>query len=806
MASGATVKIGVDVNQFKQGMQQATSSVKTLDAQLKLNEKQFKAIGDAEIYATNKAQLLNKQMQEQKKVVAGIQKELKDMKDRGVDEASESYQKLERAMYSATGKMMDIQTELNSLSGSEQKAASGASELEKNLSSINKKVSLEMVSKGIDSITKGLESAAKKAVQLGENLFNSIMDSAAEADDIATLASKMGLTTTEVQQMQYVANRFEAPAEELAKTWKKVRINIVSDSDDIADAFAELGVATHEVYEGKYGQTIGEARNYLDVFWETGEALMQMTDESKREAMAQKLLGKSWDDLIPLFTAGRQAYEEALESAPAASEDAVNQAAELNDRMKELEQQWKTLKLEAIGALAPALQAAAESLGGFLEKLTAYLQSDAGQEQLQKMGDAISKIFESMGTIDPEAVVSTFAGLIEKITGSFEWIANNWSDVETALKAIGVAFAGIKIAQFALNLGKVVSGFKTLWAGANNPMPTIPGAGGGTPTVPTTSAEAGATAAATGTKAGWMSGMSGIIAPVAGAGISLAMIFGTHALLKADDYEYTDTYEAGRFDSRETRLLEELLNRMAHFGDKEDAQGIADALTLFMAQFSSDDLFRQFRTSTGENLLMTMLGSGGAYAGSLYDLLAKRFGSTDYRDWGLSTDMMEKYGQHNGALWRAANQWADMSANGTLYKFPTMQALQLALQGHFGAYTGEIDATLSDESLQEMQAELNRADMKLPVKIVPNLGGLGSVYGSGALQVPGYANGLFSVPWDGFPAILHKGERVVPERAANYNSNIYFGNVNLNNGLEIEALTESIDRRNRRQRSGYGAA
>jgi hypothetical protein len=69
-----------------------------------------------------------------------------------------------------------------------------------------------------------------------------------------------------------------------------------------------------------------------------------------------------------------------------------------------------------------------------------------------------------------------------------------------------------------------------------------------------------------------------------------------------------------------------------------------------------------------------------------------------------------------------------------------------------------------------------------------------------------HANGLFSVPWDGYPALLHKGERVLTAREnQNYTYNTYFGNVNLNNGLEIEALTESIDRRNRRQRSGYGS-
>ena len=37
-----------------------------------------------------------------------------------------------------------------------------------------------------------------------------------------------------------------------------------------------------------------------------------------------------------------------------------------------------------------------------------------------------------------------------------------------------------------------------------------------------------------------------------------------------------------------------------------------------------------------------------------------------------------------------------------------------------------------------------------------------------------------------------------------YNSHNYFGNVNLNNGLEIDALCDSIDRRNRMSMKGFG--
>ena len=107
--AGVSVKMGVDASQFKAGIQEAQNSVKTLDAALKANESQLKATGDAETYLANKAKLLSKQMEEQRRVVSGIQKEMDLMKSQGVSETSAAYQKLERSMYTATGKLMDMQ-------------------------------------------------------------------------------------------------------------------------------------------------------------------------------------------------------------------------------------------------------------------------------------------------------------------------------------------------------------------------------------------------------------------------------------------------------------------------------------------------------------------------------------------------------------------------------------------------------------------------------------------------------------------------------------------------------------------------
>ena len=241
MASGATVKMGVDVTQFKQGMQQAQQSAKTLNAQMKANESQFKATGDKEKYLTEKSKLLKEQLNAQKTAAANAEKALEAMRKNGVEKTSTEYQKMEQALAGAQAAMYDTQAAMNALSTSEGQAATGAKSVADNLNSISKTVSLDAVIKGVNSITSALETAAQKAVSVGEAIWNNIMDSAAYADDTATLATRMGLTIKEVQQMQYVANRFEVPVETVAKTWKNVKMNMSSDSEEVQEAFERLG-------------------------------------------------------------------------------------------------------------------------------------------------------------------------------------------------------------------------------------------------------------------------------------------------------------------------------------------------------------------------------------------------------------------------------------------------------------------------------------------------------------------------------------------------------------------------------------
>ena len=456
--AGVSVKMGVDVTQFRQGMQQAQQSAKTLNAQMKANEAQYKATGDREKYLSEQAKLLKQQLDAQKTAAANAEKALKAMRDNGVSETSAEYQKMTQAMANATAGMYDAQAAMNALTTSEEKAAAGAGSMSNALANMSRQISFDAINKGIDKITSGLSRAAQKAVELGTNLWDSILDTAAYADDIATLAAQLQLTTDEIQQMQYVANDFEASAQTIGKAWKKIRMDMSSGSEDVADAFAELGVATAEYADSKYGRIVTRMRDYKDVFWETGEAIMNMTDAAEQERYAQKLLGRSWDELIPLFTKGREAYEAAMKAAPVASEEAVNAAADLNARMEELERSWQTLKLEAIGQIAPELSKAATSVQGLLDSLTEYLKTDAGKQMMSNLSEAVGTLIDNLLNIDTDQLIATAASAVEDLTGALNWFSENSGTIIPVMEAIGVAFLAIKGASSALTLINALKG------------------------------------------------------------------------------------------------------------------------------------------------------------------------------------------------------------------------------------------------------------------------------------------------------------------------------------------------------------
>ena len=146
MASGLDVKMGVSgLSQFKTDINSAKLSLKTLDEQLTLTEKEYKATGDAETYMKNKTEQLQGKLSAQKQIVDNATKALEAMRQNGVDMSSKAFQGMLQALTKAKGEMIETNMELKNIGSSAGQAKTDAEQMNTELKNIGKDVALQNV-------------------------------------------------------------------------------------------------------------------------------------------------------------------------------------------------------------------------------------------------------------------------------------------------------------------------------------------------------------------------------------------------------------------------------------------------------------------------------------------------------------------------------------------------------------------------------------------------------------------------------------------------------------------------------------
>lgn len=470
--AGVNVKMGVSgVGQFKQSMTQAKNSVKTLDEALKLNEKQFKATGDAQEYTQKKAELLKEKLAEQQKVVEQAEKALETMTRNGVDKASTSFQKMQQQMLRAKSDVLDTSNQIAGIADSTEVAASGVDELSSSLNSINTQVSFETVQNGINSITGGLENLAKKAWSVGTQIVQSTLGAGSWADELAATAAQYkeldpSMTPEKLQRMRKTAEIIDTDVETIISSKNKLAQSM--KTKEIDEIFASFGIQNTRY---------GEVQELDDLFWDIGDALMKVENTTKRAQMGQQLFGKQWTKLAPLFTAGREEYEKTMAAQSVVSEDALERLLSMDDQYQKLQGEIETLKNEFMSELAPAVTTVMETLTSLVKEFNEYLQTEEGKEAMQAFSEAVTSLFSDISKIDPEKALEGLTGAIDTLKEAFEWITNNKQGVITALEGIVGGWAALKLTGGALRIWQLVTGLQGLKGG--NPLAGFDGNGKG---------------------------------------------------------------------------------------------------------------------------------------------------------------------------------------------------------------------------------------------------------------------------------------------------------------------------------------
>ncbi len=737
------VKMGVSgVSQFIQGMQQAGASVKTIDAALKQNEKQLKATGDAATYMQQKEQLLQGKLTEQKRIIKETEAALKTLDANGTSKVSKSYQDMQRRLLEAQTAMMDTQEQINNLGTASVEASAETDKLANSLGGLNRKVSLEQVTSAIKSITGSLEAAAGKAVQLGQTIWDNVMSSAQWADDTATMALMYGIDLDTFQRMQkLVTNGMDTSVDAILKAQSKLKNNAGTGSDSFMETLRELNLL--QANASKYGQLEILPEDSVDLFWEAGRAIMNLTDEYKQEAYAQDLFGRSWKELIPLFDkyASREDYEKALNDVNVNTEEEVNALAELNDKVGELKGNFETLSNSIWANMAPAMTAAADSLNGLLTSVLEYLETPEGKQALDDMSKAVEGLFSDLSSIDPEQVVAGFSEVFTSIVGGLQWLSENSGTVIGALEAVVYGWGALQLFGGALEIYKLIQGILGLGgaAGAAAEAGAAAGASWG-----------GAFANAVLAAAPWLAGLITLLKPADSANNEWDTLYNEQtgkmtAAGWSEFYNHPENWQ-DTIDS-----VGEMFGDLGRILSNPDA---INAMATFRMYGDEERLIREMEALGYVRRIIEELPPALPAGSSAVDDDRTVIPMSFYKKWGAHLD---------------AEEGAE------------------EIEEQVG--TVEIPVTLVVHDI-----DTNGIDVDLDSLIDAD---------------GNHANGLWSVPFDGYRAVLHKGERVVPAREVaagrSYSSNLYVESMYMNNGQDAEGLAAAMAAAQRRTSSGYGS-
>lgn len=372
---GITIEIGGDSTPLQKALSGVDKSIRDTQANLKDIDKLLKL-------DPSNTELLTQKQKALKDAIGLTKDRLNELKSAqsNVKEGTAEWDGLQR-------EIADTEQKLKGLQGQYKEFGSVASQ---QLKAVGDKIT--EAGKKVSDFGQKLAPISGGAAAIGGSMLKMGYDAITSADELNTLSKQTGISTEELQKMQYAADLVDVSVDDITGALRKMK----SKMDPSNEAFKKLGVSVQN--------SDGSMRSATSVFYDTIGALSKIENETERDQAAMELFGKGADSLAGIIDDGGAALraygDEAESMGLILSEDTINSLNETNDTIDKVKGNIAGT-MGQIGAdvgtvLAPLLEQAAELIGNITARL---------RELTPEQTETILKIVGIVAAIAPVLII-----------------------------------------------------------------------------------------------------------------------------------------------------------------------------------------------------------------------------------------------------------------------------------------------------------------------------------------------------------------------------------------------------------------
>lgn len=394
-------------SQYKKDLREIAAQSKALAAEMKAVKTSFDKSTTAEEKNEAIGKQLTKQIENQKKYVDKL-REAYEAEVAVSGEQSEAAAKAQAALFKGQAVLNKMEAENRELAQAEDQETVAAQRNEGAHSKLNGV--LKAAGAAVAAVAAATVAAAKA-------LWDCAKASGEWADSLITMSEQTGVSVDTLQKWDYAARFIDVDTETMAKALAKVtkaQGNAIKNGTDYVTMLDGQVIALKDA-NGQYKTT-------EEVFYNMVDSLGKIADETTRDAAAQELFGKSFQELKPLINAGSEGLkalgQEAEDAGLILSGDAVTSLGKFDDEMERFSATISTAGKQLAVSFLPATQKVAENMTELAQTITKSLADGFQEGDVDTILDALfEKLSTGLNKIEMimPAIATFVSGLINKM-------------------------------------------------------------------------------------------------------------------------------------------------------------------------------------------------------------------------------------------------------------------------------------------------------------------------------------------------------------------------------------------------------